>query len=1152
MESPVVSEARRKGNQDGVGKADETKKRSRAVDGTYHDMRRMGRLFAVLSLVLLVLTVVMFIADGRREWKTHRKTWDQNVRSWMSDATQRQAAQGLCPVDQVDSDWGSERSPGVEQIVPQGLTRDFYFTRTDRVDRCTTCHRGIDVPIAMRDASERFRVDGGASENDLVQRVIAESSDANLSAAWESVQELTLRLPRSNSRQADDDEDSLFVQFGFSLTQQNPLGDNIPTIDTVRPASPAARAGLETGDRIQSISGAAIESIEDVERVLRKNNASGIVVQRGLPHPYAGHPRIDLFVGEDSPHPLSSFGCTACHDGEGLGTDFVGAAHSPNDLDCKATWTYEYGWTRVDRQEHPMRPTRFMESSCLQCHVNPVEFEVDSEFNDAAPVLAKGYRIVRDYGCTGCHPIDRIDESPFLAGSRKAGPDLRNVGMKFDNTTLQEWTRDPARFHANTKMPKLFGLHEHLGEESKAMAWRLDQAELYSMAAYLIEATGEIEFPNEEGAEYDLNRGPEQIARGRRLYIETGCIACHTLEDIPGSSSTFGPDLSNIGALLDQPTGRNWIPSWLREPVKYGSMSRMAVVRLVSDEEFFESDVWGGEGEPIEDLSAYLLSLNTEEEVDLGPIHVGDFGLPVPGTLEELAEFYNVPIAENDIGRVALERRGCVGCHDIPGFEETPLHRIGPALSGWAEKRESLLAFEAIDRYQPTTPESIEDVEYFQDALLEGRREGFLWQKLREPRSFDFEVADEKSYSAWLMMGRFELTEEQRHSAMTFILGLTTPGSEGGGGAGAGIDAAHTPRLSDTQTDLLQGRELTERFGCVECHMFEPARWTFVYDPEDIPPKVDAPQFDFLRPTFSREEDLRSRVLDRAGQGRATLVGLPAVDPSSGWIQVEGPDGETLYAFMPWEPGLIHGITIPTGLFEYPIPADDLIEASPSHGGAYAELLFRHLSQTEDGGARPELWGATPPPLVGQGERIRSDETRDYLTRPVVIRPTVTARMPLYDLSEKEQDALVRYFDVLAQNDVEEAWDWTPPQRLLAGSSPTEERMSRWSDAYALVTDRVTFCAKCHSIGNYASSGEDSATLAPNLADAGRRLEPEALRRWLADPRSVLPYTAMPINFPPDGPPQGQELLQGESTDQIDAVIDLLINYDRYLEYSLE
>ena len=39
--------------------------------------------------------------------------------------------------------------------------------------------------------------------------------------------------------------------------------------------------------------------------------------------PFRSHPRLDLFVGDTSPHPYATFGCTTCHEGLDRATDFA-------------------------------------------------------------------------------------------------------------------------------------------------------------------------------------------------------------------------------------------------------------------------------------------------------------------------------------------------------------------------------------------------------------------------------------------------------------------------------------------------------------------------------------------------------------------------------------------------------------------------------------------------------------------------------------------------------------------------------------------------------------------------------------------------------------------------------------------------------------
>ncbi len=96
-----------------------------------------------------------------------------------------------------------------------------------------------------------------------------------------------------------------------------------------------------------------------------------------------------------------------------------------------------------------------------------------------------------------------------------------------------------------------------------------------------------------------------------------------------------------------------------------------------------------------------------------------------------------------------------------------------------------------------------------------------------------------------------------------------------------------------------------------------------------------------------------------------------------------------------------------------------------------------------------------------------------------------------------------------------------------------------------IVTDN-NFCIKCHLLGDFAPKGYDSAK-APQLGNVYRRLRPEFTTDWIANPKRILPYTGMPVNIPP-GKPISEQLYKGNSVQQLDAVVDLLLNYDRFME----
>ena len=81
------------------------------------------------------------------------------------------------------------------------------------------------------------------------------------------------------------------------------------------------------------------------------------------------------------------------------------------------------------------------------------------------------------------------------------------------------------------------------------------------------------------------------------------------------------------------------------------------------------------------------------------------------------------------------------------------------------------------------------------------------------------------------------------------------------------------------------------------------------------------------------------------------------------------------------------------------------------------------------------------------------------------------------------------------------------------------------------------------SVGRLQPRGRSEDRVAAPLDRVAGRIRPEYLRRWLANPKSQLPYTAMPVNFPPEKS-MGHEIYPA-SVEQLDAVLDLLINYDR-------
>jgi cytochrome c2 len=231
---------------------------------------------------------------------------------------------------------------------------------------------------------------------------------------------------------------------------------------------------------------------------------------------YCAHPRLDLFVEANSPHPAEKFGCTSCHAGQGSATDFLQAAHTPNTAEQRGQWIDRYDWTSSHFWDYPMLPRRFVESTCLKCHHQVTDL-VRYGSKEEAPKLIKGYNLVRESGCFGCHEIAglkngrevgpdlRLEPSPPLdaytpaerakllsdpqnppGAMRKVGPSLYRLSEKTNQQWVRKWIEAPRDFRPTTRMPHFYGLSNNRKEVLPDDQKDFPDAEIASIAYYLL------------------------------------------------------------------------------------------------------------------------------------------------------------------------------------------------------------------------------------------------------------------------------------------------------------------------------------------------------------------------------------------------------------------------------------------------------------------------------------------------------------------------------------------------------------------------------------------------------------------------------------------------------------------------------------------
>jgi mono/diheme cytochrome c family protein len=814
---------------------------------------------------------------------------------------------------------------------------------------------------------------------------------------------------------------------------------------------------------------------------------------------------------------------------------------------------------------------------------------------------------------------------------RKAGPSLRYVASKTDETFLYNWIANPFEFRPDTRMPRFFGLHSHLegqaeeheeeglprplarqvslqtGEPRESQAEeteRLEQVEVLSISRYLLDASQDFEYLEPpEGITEEAS-----AERGKRLFELRGCLACHQHQDFPQAHNAHGPNLSRIGTKLslDPQRGRKWLYSWVREPSRYHARTKMPNVFLEPINE--GDDRWS---DPAADVTEYLLGSQGDEDAPWRPHPVPDVDR---GTLEYLAELHlrdkytqrqvdqfleqGIPddrpdAAEGDesvliadfgelsaderderlllyVGRRSVAKYGCSGCHDIPGFEDAK--PIGTGLANWARKDLAQLAFEQIGQFIAHKSEFAsgvhehaaghaeidvrdlpEDTGLMLHALLGHQREGFLWQKLREPRSYDYKKVENKGYNERLRMPKFALSSEQVGAVMTFVLGLVADPPA----------AQYVYQPDPRQRAIVQGRQVLEKYNCAGCHTLQTEQFEFEYDPtladfdpEELPREYPPLDWATFNPHFSARELEASTARDARGMGHARITAMLDVDDQGQARIGEDDDGNPAFQYyLLWKPAAINGQTwLPPD--PVPIHLDWARLEYPPIGGDFARLIhpiaLARERLTNKEAKYQDAWGWVPPPLVHQGQKVQPAWLHAFLLDPYPIRPAVVLRMPKFNMSPAEAGMLVDYFR--AADGLDAAYNSsarTQPEHLALAD---EQFPGRLEDAFRVVTDGTNYCVKCHLVGDYVPKGSP-AGLAPQLTRVHDRIQPDFLYRWILNPKRILPYTGMPTNF--DQPVQqkapavaargGPLLNEGTIDDQLSAVVDLLLNYDAFV-----
>ncbi len=537
-------------------------------------------------------------------------------------------------------------------------------------------------------------------------------------------------------------------------------------------------------------------------------------------------------------------------------------------------------------------------------------------------------------------------------------------------------------------------------------------------------------------------------------------------------------------------------------------------------------------------------------------------------------ELVNGPFTEETmlryVGRRSISRYGCYGCHDIPGFEKA--RPIGTGLFDWGRKDPTKLALEHIEEYLHHHGEqdgsstahraekalqngindnfvSVEEqnretaVAYFFDQLNHHGRAGFLWQKLRDPRSYDYKKVETKGYDERLRMPKFPFSESDIEAITAFVLGLVgEPPAE-----------KYVYRPSVSAKARIEGEKLLAKFNCTGCHMVELPEITGV--PEDLTPyKLEASDFPEALDLL-----LKVRPPRDARTKRKLPTGEQAIKFHAMLVQPINPDDdpEDQSAFYDlWEPitlgdkGDRDKLLLPPNRIE--LKAKKLLEQTAGRGGAFSEWL---VDGSVKGVLGPKVERSVaremaPPTLFQEGIKVQTPWLYAFLKNPDRLRYTTVLRMPQFNMSNDEAEKLANYF--AAVDSAAFPYQEIPQREPPYLEAKEHEHPHYLHDAWEVITKSppTGVCAGCHAVGGrefVAGDDPTKVTRGPNLDRVYSRLQPDWLQIWLYNPKWITPYTRMPQNFV-GNKEMYPELFGGKGKLQAVAARDALMNYLRLLE----
>jgi len=605
-------------------------------------------------------------------------------------------------------------------------------------------------------------------------------------------------------------------------------------------------------------------------------------------------------------------------------------------------------------------------------------------------------------------------------------------------------------------------------------------------------------------------------SEGRQLFRQLNCTGCHILDNYPWDRNV-GPALDNLTAKVSA----DWILTWIRDPRGWRAKTRMPNLwpkpldpasKRPIPETAPEYQRWQAQmREETVAIAAYLV-----EHSDNPASRPGSAKDARP-LKDELKDYADAPGATAEHGKLVFESYGCQGCHaradgdtadeKLPEPWRSRERDHAPTLSNIASKA------------------SVEWLAYWVENPER------YWHGTKMP---NLRLNRKEAVSVAKYLATLKATPAHAAKVDKTDVDLVTDSAK------RNERVPCTSQGDRLMTRVECGEKLIGNYGCFGCHQIAGFDKSAPIAPElGGFAKKDITTLDFgyalADHHLQTTETFASIKLDSPRIYRRDRIELKMGD-----YDLSAREIRALVTFLkglvPAKPKESYN-PLKHEAYAAALAGRQLVETYNCRGCHVIEDRggdidgFRQAQLSADTQARA-------PFLTAEGQRVQPEWLFAFLREPgqYGIRPwlhpewawgedvpkeKMALRMPTFALSNEDVTAIVRYFA---------SWDGEDyPYQVVKTKELTEEE--RLYTLTHMSSPDAANCMSCHFAGEFpvARGQGELGKMAPNLANVSRRLRPDWVKDWLLRPSNYLPYTKMTAFWATKDRPKGAALWPSES-----------------------